>query len=171
MTTATATANTAANTANTANTNSVKASTARTTFRLEVAVAIDIDAPRERIWGLITDASRIPEWNSTITSLSGSIKEGEKIELKSTLDPSRTFKLKVSDVVANEQMKWSDGFAPMFRGVRTYRLEDLGGGRTRFSMSEVLSGLMLPMIAGSLPDFAPSFEAWAADLKREAERG
>lgn len=37
-------------------------------------------------------------------------------------------------------------------------------------MTEVLSGLMLPLIAGSLPDFAPSFTQYAADLKREAER-
>jgi hypothetical protein len=28
---------------------------------------------------------------------------------------------------------------------------------------------MLPMIKKSLPDFAPVFEAYAADLKREAE--
>ena len=37
-------------------------------------------------------------------------------------------------------------------------------------MEEVFSGLMLPMIKGSLPDFGPSFEQWVADLKAEAER-
>jgi hypothetical protein len=30
--------------------------------------------------------------------------------------------------------------------------------------------VMLPLIKGSLPDFGPSFEQYAADLKREAER-
>ena len=30
-------------------------------------------------------------------------------------------------------------------------------------------GLMLPMIAGSLPDFVPVFTQYAADLKRAAE--
>ncbi len=43
-------------------------------------------------------------------------------------------------------------------------------GSTAFSMVEVLSGAMLPMIKGSLPDFGPMFETYAADLKREAER-
>lgn len=33
------------------------------------------------------------------------------------------------------------------------------------------TGAMLPMIAGSLPDFGSEFEKYAADLKREAERG
>ncbi len=36
-------------------------------------------------------------------------------------------------------------------------------------MTEVFSGLMLPMAAGRLPDFKPIFERYAADLKREAE--
>jgi hypothetical protein len=31
------------------------------------------------------------------------------------------------------------------------------------------SGLMLPMIAGSLPDVVPVFTQYAADLKRAAE--
>jgi hypothetical protein len=31
------------------------------------------------------------------------------------------------------------------------------------------SGLMLPMIAGGLPDFVPVFTQYAADLKRAAE--
>jgi len=43
-------------------------------------------------------------------------------------------------------------------------------GSTAFSMTEVLSGVMLPMIKSSLPDFGPSFETYAADLKREVER-
>lgn len=33
-------------------------------------------------------------------------------------------------------------------------------------MTEVFSGLMLPLIASSLPDFAPAFEAYARDLER-----
>ena len=35
--------------------------------------------------------------------------------------------------------------------------------------SEVLSGLMLPMIRNSLPEFGPTFEAYAEDLRRAAE--
>lgn len=58
----------------------------------------------------------------------------------------------------------------MFKGVRTYTLEPKAEGSTDFTMSEVYTGLMLPMIAGSLPDFRPAFEQYVADLKREAER-
>jgi hypothetical protein len=67
-------------------------------------------------------------------------------------------------------MVWSDGAAPVFKGVRTFTLAPKADGQTTFSMVEVFSGVMLPLIKGSLPDFGPSFEQYAADLKREAER-
>ena len=57
----------------------------------------------------------------------------------------------------------------MFKGVRTYTFVPGADGTTDFTMSEVYTGLMLPMIAGSLPDFTNAFEQYLADLKREAE--
>jgi hypothetical protein len=83
--------------------------------------------------------------------------------------PGRTFKPKVVEFDPPTRMVWADGFAPMFRGVRTFTLADAGTGLTRFRMEEVFSGLMLPMIKGSLPDFGPVFDAYAADLKRACE--
>jgi hypothetical protein len=41
---------------------------------------------------------------------------------------------------------------------------------TDFVMEERFSGLMLPLVKRSLPDFGPIFERYAADLKNEAER-
>ena len=43
-------------------------------------------------------------------------------------------------------------------------------GTTDFNMTEVISGQLLLMIGGSLPDFKPPFEQYAADLKRDAEK-
>jgi uncharacterized protein YndB with AHSA1/START domain len=147
------------------------ASRNRSTFRLSYAVSERIAAPPARVWSLLTNAADFPRWNSTVTSIDGAITAGETIRLQAKAAPGRTFKLKVSDVVPDTSMVWSDGFAPMFRGVRTFTLSAASGGGTDFSMEEVFSGLMLPMIAGSLPDFVPVFEAYAADLKREAEKG
>ena len=89
--------------------------------------------------------------------------------LKVPTAPERVFKPKVSGVTAGRSMTWSDGMAPMFRGVRVFTLSPNVDGSTEFSMTEEYSGLMLPMIKGSLPDFAPVFETYAADLKRAAE--
>ncbi len=58
----------------------------------------------------------------------------------------------------------------MFKGVRSYTISKRADGSSDFTMVETFTGLMLPMIAGSLPDFRPVFERYAADLKAEAER-
>jgi uncharacterized protein YndB with AHSA1/START domain len=140
-----------------------------TAFRQSCSIRCEIHAPPERIWALLTDAKRFPEWNSTVTSIDGEIALGHKLALKVPLDPKRTFRPKVTKLVANQGMEWSDGFAPMFRGVRTFTLAPKAAGITEFTMTEVLSGVMLPMIRGSLPDFGPAFETYASDLKRTAE--
>ena len=67
-------------------------------------------------------------------------------------------------------MIWTGGFAPIFKGVRTFALKPRSEGSTDFAMEERFSGLMLPFVKGSFPDFGPVFERYANDLKREAER-
>jgi hypothetical protein len=132
-------------------------------------VEVNIRADPQTIWGLLTDARGFPRWNSTVTGIDGQIAQGEKLTLH-VPGTSRTFTPTVSGVVPNERMIWSGGFAPMFRGVRTFNLRSRTDGSTDFTMEERFSGLMLPLVKGSLPDFGPVFERYAGDLKREAER-
>jgi uncharacterized protein YndB with AHSA1/START domain len=147
-----------------------RAQKTRTTFRLECGVSIEIHAPPKKVWSLLTTAPEFPKWNSTVESIEGTIAAGEKIAVKVPSAPGRTFKLKVSDVEPEKKMVWRDGMAPMFQGVRTFTLAGRSDGTTEFRMVEVFSGLMLPMIAGQLPDFVPVFETYAKDLKNAAEK-
>jgi hypothetical protein len=140
----------------------------KSTFRMEYAVGINIQAPPQRIWALLTNAGDFPRWNSTVKSIEGKIAAGQTIKLRAKIAPERTFNLTVSEFVPEQRMVWSDGNL-MFKGVRTYTLAPKADGSTDFTMAEVYNGLMLPMIAGSLPDFGPPFEQYAADLKRAAE--
>jgi hypothetical protein len=150
-------------------TDPAKATTTRGTFRMACSIRTVIHASADTIWSLLTDAASMPRWNSTVESVSGAIAEGARLAVKVPAAPGRVFRPRVSRVEAGRSMVWSDGVAPMFRGVRTYTLTPNADGSTDFAMREVFSGLMLPMISGSLPDFAPVFETYAADLKRAAE--
>jgi hypothetical protein len=146
-----------------------KITQARGAFSLKCGVEVNIQASAERIWSLLTDAKDFPRWNSTVASIEGQIREGEQLRLR-VPGTDRTFTPKVSDVVRCERMTWTGGFAPMFKGVRTFELRPGNDGSTDFAMAERFSGLMLPFIKGSLPDFGPVFERYANDLKHEAER-
>lgn len=138
-------------------------------FRMNCDVAINIKADAPTIWALLTNAEDMPRWNSTVTSIEGPITLGTKLKIKVTLDAKRTFSPKVAAFEADKRMVWADGAAPMFKGARTYTLSPRDDGSTDFRMVEVFTGIMLPMIKGSLPDFGPAFEQYAADLKKEAE--
>lgn len=140
------------------------------TFRLSYAVETVIAAPAAAVWAKLTDADAFPSWNSTVTQLVGPIAPGSKLAIQVPVAPGRTFKPSVVEFEPPKRMVWADGFAPMFRGVRTFTLTDAGAGKTRFRMEEVYSGAMLPMIKGSLPDFGPVFDTYAADLKRACEK-
>ncbi len=141
------------------------------TFRMSYAVSIDIAAPAAAVWSRLTDARSFPTWNSTVKSIDGTIAKGEKLAIKVPIS-DRTFTPRVVELEAGTRMVWADGMAPMFRGERTFTLAPGPDGKTTtFSMVETFAGLMLPMIKGSLPDFRPVFDQYAADLKRAAEKG
>lgn len=137
-------------------------------FRWETSVKGEIGAPASKIWELLTDAARFPSWNSTISSIEGAIALGQKLGIRVPISP-RTFTPTVVEFEPNRKMVWRDGFAPMFTGVRTFGLAPLADGGTRFSMSETFTGIMMPLIGRSLPDFVPVFAQYALDLKRAAE--
>jgi hypothetical protein len=138
-------------------------------FSMACGVEVNIRAKAESIWSLLTDAQDFPRWNSTVTSIEGQIREGQQIRLH-VPGTDRTFTPKVSGVVPFERMTWTGGFAPLFKGVRTFQLRPRSDGTTDFAMEERFSGLMLPLVKGSLLDFGPVFERYANDLKQEAER-
>jgi uncharacterized protein YndB with AHSA1/START domain len=138
-------------------------------FRSEWGVSIAVGAPAARVWALLTDAADFPRWSSTVTRIQGRIALGERLKIK-VPSSDRSFGVEVSELVLEQRMVWSGGAALLFKGVRTFTLTPRPDGGVEFSMVEVMSGVMLPLIKSSLPDLAQPFEQFAADLKREAER-
>ncbi len=141
-----------------------KASTTKTTFSRETSVSININAEPSVIWKLLTTASDYPSWNSTVISIEGNIAVGEKISLKATLDPKRTFKLKVKEFEVGKKLAWGDAM-----GTRIYTLSKDQSGNVTFYMNEKIGGPLFPLFAKMIPSFDESFEKFAADLKKEAE--
>ncbi len=145
-----------------------KAVKTKKSFRMIYEVGISINATPKTIWAILTNAPDFHNWNTTIDSIEGNIALNEAIKLHAKIAPNRTFKMKVSEFNPSSKMVWSDGNA-MFKGVRTFSLKPMGEKVTVFTMQEVYTGAMLPMIKGSLPDFTTAFETFAADLKKKAE--
>ena len=130
-----------------------------------------IEASPENIWAILTDAPAFPEWDPGVDRIEGRIAPGEKITAFSKLSPGRAFPVKVSEFVPGRKMTWIGGMPlGLFKGERTFTLTPQGNGSVEFTLREVFSGPLLPLIGRSLPDLTASFEQFAAGLKRRAER-
>lgn len=137
-----------------------------TSYRVTRSIAADPDT----VWELLADTAKWKEWNPTIVSIDGKIAEGEKVRLVSTLNPKRAFNLSVTSVKPPTEMVWSDGMPlGLFKGERTYRLTRQSDGTTEFTMEEVYTGLMAPLITKSIPDMTENFGEFANGLKAAAE--
>jgi uncharacterized protein YndB with AHSA1/START domain len=142
-----------------------KAITNKKTFSRETSVSVDINADPKTVWALLTNAENYPKWNSTVISIDGKIALGEKIQLKSYLDPKRVFKLVVKEVEPEKRLVWGDAM-----GNREYKLTSNLNGQTNFVMTEKIGGPLFPLFAKMIPPFDESFEKFAHDLKKEAEK-
>ncbi len=142
-----------------------KANTIRRTFSRETFVSVDIQADPKTIWSLLTNAENYPKWNTTVISIDGKIALGEKIQLKSYLDPKRVFKLSVKEFEPEKKLVWGDAM-----GKREYKIKPTSNGQTNFSMREKIGGPLFPLFAKMIPSFDESFDKFAHDLKTESEK-
>jgi hypothetical protein len=134
------------------------------------AASIVIRAPVERIWSLLTDAERYPMWNSTVERISGRIAPGEKIAVYTKMTPGRAFPVSVTEFAVNRRMVWSGGLPlGLFAGQRIFTLQQMTDGCVEFAMREEFRGPLAGLMARSIPDLQAAFDAFAADLKRQAE--
>lgn len=133
-------------------------------------VSKEIAAPADEVWRLLTDVDGYETWNDAVVSLDGTIQRGSVVELVSIVDPNRTFKLRVSELDPPRRMIWTDSMPlGLFVGTRTYEIDDLGSGTSRFSMTEAFTGPLSPLITRFIPDMSESFELFAESLRRAAE--
>ena len=142
---------------------------------MEIETQIDIDAPPERVWDVLTDFERHPEWNPFIREIRGEVREGAPLYVR--LGPPdgkpMTFKPVVTSAEPARSFSWLGTLlAPwVFRGEHEFRLDPLGAGRTRFHHGEAFGGVLVPVLRKSLDTATRrGFELMNEALKAEAEK-
>jgi hypothetical protein len=121
----------------------------------EIRGSIDIEAPVERVWKVITDFKAYQEWNPFITKMSGELKEGSNFEVTVKI-PGRketNFKPKLVRMVKNKEMFFQGTIVKgLLSNEHSYNLESLDGNKTRLSQRLALKGLMSSFAGGMMRD-------------------
>lgn len=142
-------------------------------MRHELHTNIDIDAPPEVVWQILTDLERYPEWNSFITSSVGEPQIGTKLINRMEPPGGRavTFKPTVTVVESEKTFEWLGrlGMRGVFDGRHRFDLEKTSRG-TRLTQSESFEGVLVRVFRKSLDTQTKAgFEAMNVALKERAE--
>lgn len=134
-----------------------------------VETQIQINAPADRVWRILTQELPKSPQPFGIIRFEGTITAGAKIKLWSDISPKRAFALTVDTLDAPTKMLWRGGMPfGLFTGRRSFTLTPDAMG-CHFHMREVFSGPLSGMICKSMPDLNPSFAKFAQTLKTQAE--
>ncbi len=139
-----------------------------------IAVTTNIDAPPAVVWDVLTDADALPEWNPFLTSLVGCLEVGSRIRVRVQPPGGRamTFRPTVRVLEPARRLEWLGraGVPGLVDGRHTFELEPLAGGGCRFTHSESFSGVLVPLMAGTLQRTEAGFVAMNQALRERCEK-
>jgi hypothetical protein len=101
---------------------------------------IEISASPDRIWNILLDVNKYPEWNPFIINVEGVFKEGEKIKVTLHQVDSKpmVFKPRCKKLNIAKELRWLGHlFIPgLFDGEHIFELQTLENGNTKFIQRE-----------------------------------
>ncbi|MEO6351400.1 MAG: SRPBCC domain-containing protein [Candidatus Limnocylindrales bacterium] len=119
--------------------------------RRTIRSAIEIRAPLDSVWDVLTDFSAYPEWNPHIRRVRGTPRVGGRLTIRSEPPAGRPVVLRpmVTRWDPPTELRWRGTFVSrlLFSGEHGFKLEPLAGDRVRFLQDETFSGLLVPLYA------------------------
>ena len=133
--------------------------------------SIDIDAPQQRVWDVLSDIEAWPQRIETVDVVElltpAPITTGSRVRLKQPKLPEGTWDITVWDAPTYfEWMQKSGGIT----NVAGHRVEALGEGRARLTLTLEMRGWLIPIVAVFYRKLTNEYmDLEAEGMKRAAE--
>lgn len=140
-----------------------------------IATSIDIAAPVERVWSVLMDFARYPQWNPFVRRIAGSGTPGDTLQVTIAPEGGRemSFEPRVLVRETNREFRWLGKvlFAGVFDGEHSFQLAASSPGACRFVHEEAYTGLLASLImrGATRSGTKIGFEAMNRALKARAE--
>lgn len=133
-----------------------------------------VDASAERVWDVLTDFDRYPEWNPSLPSITGELQVGSTVSLTLGMPgrPSPKVKAKFVDIVPGRRLTWHGNVGAdwVFAGDREFLIDPEADGTARFTHVEDVRGLLFPVFRAVMGSaIQRHHDALNAALKERAE--
>ena len=134
---------------------------------VKTSVEITIDAPRDRVWNLLTDVKDWPSWEHDVSSakISGLPTSGTAFVWKTS---GTNIQSRLALVVPESAFAWT-GKAYGIHVIHQWKLQQLPGDRTLVQTEESADGPLVTVFYSS-KKLEASDQRWLNDLKLAAER-
>jgi hypothetical protein len=136
--------------------------------------AIEIRAPLDVVWRVLTDFDAYPTWNPHVRRVVGKPQVGGRIGIHTRPPGGRTIVMRpiILEWSPPRELRWRATFVSrrLFSGEHGFRLEEATPGRVRFAQDETFSGLLVPLYARlRLPSTRLGFAQMNEALRARAE--
>jgi len=140
----------------------------------EITTEIEIHAPADRVWNILTDFSQFQQWNPFIRQAEGEVREGARLKVRIEPPGSRgmTFKPLVTRVLPQREFRWLGRLLipGLFDGEHIFEIEAVKKDDVRFVQRECFSGMLVPLLWRSLDkNTRQGFNEMNAAIKKKAE--
>lgn len=136
-----------------------------------IKTEIRIKASPKKVWSVLTDFEKYPDWNPFILSLTGEMVIGQNIKI---VLPDMKFKPTLLVFEKNKELRWIGKllFKGLFDGEHSFIIEDNKDGTVTFRHEEIFKGILVGPFAKKLDnDTREGFEAMNEALKKRVEKG
>lgn len=110
---------------------------------------IEIDAPAERVWRVLTNLAAYTEWNPFVRCADGEVKVGARLRVSIEPPGGRGMSFRPTVLVADpdRELRWLGRlWVPgLFDGEHSFVIEPLEEERVRFIQRERFRGLLVPL--------------------------
>jgi hypothetical protein len=138
-----------------------------------IETRIDLPATPSVVWKHLQDTSSFESWNPFITSLTGDLEVGQRLEVRIVPVGGKpmTFRPRVTVMQRESHLEWRGtlGIPGLFDGRHSFTLSPTGVGATRFVQAEEFSGVLIPFTGKLLARTKAGFEAMNAALLTRLE--
>lgn len=122
---------------------------------------ITIAASPARVWAVLTDFARYPDWNPFIPAIGGELHEGARLSVRLAPPGGRALTMRptVRAVEPEQRFAWLGrlGVPGIFDGAHEFVLTPDGDG-TRFVQRETFRGLLVPLTGRTIARAAEGFD-------------
>jgi len=141
---------------------------------LEIKTQINIDCPPEKVWKILTDFEKYPEWNPMIKSIEGELKRRNRLKIRLEIKGMSKMMIKprVATFHSGKSFSWLGHLLiiGLFDGHHIFELNQNQDGSTEFIHREQFSGILVLLMRKTLETkVAKGFEEMNLALKKECE--